>query len=216
MTENFLADLRKAQRQLVDALEAVEALRKNDATYLQEVEHFRERALDAEARVVELGKDYGQAVDKFDECRAALARRVEQDTGKLPHPPDSNTQEWREWLIGRSDKGAEATEARVAELELAALVKNARHGKALGDRVLTAEARVVELEGELKHEQGKLWDSAGRNNALQKRAEAAEARVVELTEALKTLGMYALNIVRGISDALDKEEKDASRDKAPV
>ncbi len=53
------------------------------------------------------------------------------------------------------------------------------------DRAEAAVARVVELEGELKHEQGKLWDSAGRNNALQKRAEAAEARVVELENELR-------------------------------
>jgi len=96
-------------------------------TLLEEAEFYEEEASDhgtaiacraaiaaVEAlrqRVAELGKDYGNAVDKFDACRAALARRVKQDTGALPHPPDSNTQEWHEWLIEQSDTGAEAVEA---------------------------------------------------------------------------------------------------------
>ncbi|KKK65492.1 hypothetical protein LCGC14_2973590 [marine sediment metagenome] len=96
-------------------------------TLLEEAEFYEEEASDhgtaiacraaiaaVEAlrqRVAELGKDYGNAVDKFDACRAALARRVKQDTGALPHPPDSNIQEWHEWLIEQSDIGAEAVEA---------------------------------------------------------------------------------------------------------
>ena len=66
---------------------------------------------------MEQGKNYGQTVDKFDACRAALARRVEQDTGKLPHPPDNNIQEWHEWLIEQSDSSLGDVEARAVKLE---------------------------------------------------------------------------------------------------
>ena len=57
---------------------------------------------------------------------------------------------------------ARAAEARVAEIELAASVRNVKIGKALGDRALAAEAaqktaeeRVVELEKEV--ERGIKW-----------------------------------------------------------
>ena len=51
-----------------------------------------------------LTQDYCQVVDKFDDCRAALARRVEKDTGKIPHPPDDDSRDWHTWLIEESDK----------------------------------------------------------------------------------------------------------------
>ena len=51
-----------------------------------------------------LRKDYGQVVKKFDDCRAALARRVEDDTGRLPHPLDDDSRDWHTWLIEQSDK----------------------------------------------------------------------------------------------------------------
>ena len=43
----------------------------------------------------------------------------------------------------------EALRKSVAEVELAASVRNVKIGKALGDRALIAEARVAELEEEL-------------------------------------------------------------------
>ena len=50
--------------------------------------------------------DYLQAVDKFDACRAALARRYKADTGEEPTPPDNEPGEWHEWLIKQSDRFA--------------------------------------------------------------------------------------------------------------
>ena len=124
-----------------------------------------------------------ELLTKFDDCRAALARRVEQDTG-LHAPPDSNTQEWHEWLIEQSDSGAEAEAARVAELELAASVKNARHGKALGDRAEAAEANLVEVAGALAH-LIEFADQTGQGRAKQQedaRAALERAKAHEAAE----------------------------------
>ena len=54
--------------------------------------------------VERLLQEYGRVVDKFDDCRAALARRVEDDTGTIPHPPDDDSRDWHAWLIEQSDK----------------------------------------------------------------------------------------------------------------
>ncbi len=48
-------------------------------------------------------EEYSRVVDKFDACRAALARRYKADTGEEPNPPDGV---WHEWLIEQSDKHA--------------------------------------------------------------------------------------------------------------
>lgn len=45
---------------------------------------------------------------------------------------------------------AEAAETREAEMELAASARNVKHGKALGERALAAEAGMVELKGALE------------------------------------------------------------------
>ena len=45
-------------------------------------------------------KDYGSVVSKFDECRAALARVVE-DRGLETTPPDEYKGSWHEWLISQ-------------------------------------------------------------------------------------------------------------------
>ncbi len=47
--------------------------------------------------------DYLRVVNKFDMCRAALARRYKADTGKEPTPPDDDNRAWHEWLIEQSD-----------------------------------------------------------------------------------------------------------------
>lgn len=53
--------------------------------------------------------DYGRVSNKFDECRAALARRYERDTGKNAFDcPDDKL--WHAWLIEQSD----ASEAQLA------------------------------------------------------------------------------------------------------
>ncbi len=113
-------------------------------------------------RVVELEKDLAE-----EETESEHYLRL-----AIVDPGANNQVSWKE--------RAEAAEARNREL-LRKVGERAKWASDANDRADAAEARVVELEGELKHEQGKLWNSAGRNNALQKRADAAEARVVELT-----------------------------------
>lgn len=47
--------------------------------------------------------NYEAVVEKFDACRAALARRYKSDTGREPNPPEGDKRPWHEWLIEQSD-----------------------------------------------------------------------------------------------------------------
>ena len=46
--------------------------------------------------------EYGRLVEKFDDCRAALARAVERLGGR-PTPPDGSTMPWHDFLIAELD-----------------------------------------------------------------------------------------------------------------
>jgi len=54
--------------------------------------------------------DYSGAVEKFDDCRGALACVYKTLTGEEPVPPDDWHGEWHQWLIG-------AVNAALAKLE---------------------------------------------------------------------------------------------------
>lgn len=71
------------------------------------------RVAELDENVTEWKGNYGKAVDKFDDCRAALARRVEKDTGQHA-PPDDYVGEWHEWLILQSDQALGGVEHGMA------------------------------------------------------------------------------------------------------
>lgn len=54
---------------------------------------------DLKKRLRESNKDYSDMVDKFDECRAALAYVYDKITGKNPIHPEDNEQAWHDWII---------------------------------------------------------------------------------------------------------------------
>jgi len=130
----FRDDARIAVRALVDLLRA-------------KVAEAETTIKDGRKMYLAQERDYDQLLTKFDNCRAALARRFKARTAQEPHPPDDK-QTWHDWLIAESD--SENDLLAIRDAQVAALQQEAQTAGEKYTALLEAMAKSQEQVGALR------------------------------------------------------------------